>query len=231
MNNEFLWGIMLLVSFVSVLMAFRLFGKSGLYLWCGLSVVIANIQVLKTVELFGMVSTLGNIVYASSFLATDILTELYGRRAAIKGVAIGFFSLVVMTLLMQLSLWFAPHESDFAQPALETLFALLPRIAGASLLAYLVSQTHDIWAYGFWKKRFPALRWLWLRNNASTVVSQLIDSAIFSFAAFAGMFDMNVVLSIWLTTCLFKWVVALVDTPFIYAAVRMASKAKQADPE
>jgi len=59
-----------------------------------------------------------------------------------------------MTLLMQLSLWFAPHESDFAQPALETLFALLPRIAGASLLAYLVSQTHDIWAYGFWKKRF-----------------------------------------------------------------------------
>lgn len=226
MNNELLWMIMLPVSFLSVLTAFRLFGKSGLYLWCGLSVVIANIQVLKTVELFGMVSTLGNIVYASSFLATDILSEIYGRRAAIKGVAVGFFSLVVMTLLMQLSLWFAPHESDFAQPALETLFALLPRIAGASLLAYLVSQTHDIWAYDFWKRRFPDLRWLWLRNNASTVVSQLIDSAIFSFAAFVGVFEMPIVLDIWLTTCLFKWVVALVDTPFIYAAVRMAPEKK-----
>lgn len=226
MSNEILWMIMLPVSFVSALIAFRMFGKSGLYLWCGLSVVIANIQVLKTVELFGMVSTLGNIVYASSFLATDILSELYGRRAAMKGVAIGFFSLVVMTLLMQLSLWFTPHESDFSQPALETLFGLLPRVAGASLLAYLVSQTHDIWAYNFWKKRFPALRWLWLRNNASTGVSQLIDSAIFSFAAFTGVFAMRIVLDIWLTTCVLKWVVALVDTPFIYAAVRMAPEKK-----
>jgi uncharacterized integral membrane protein (TIGR00697 family) len=221
MNNELLWMIMLPASFFAVLAALRLFGKSGLYLWCGLSVVIANIQVLKTVELFGMVSTLGNIVYASSFLATDILSELYGRRAAMKGVAAGFFALVTMTLLMQLALWFTPHESDFSQPALESLFALLPRVAGASLLAYLVSQTHDIWAYTFWKNRFPGLRWLWLRNNASTVVSQLIDSAIFSFAAFAGVFEMPIVLDIWLTTCLFKWIVALVDTPFIYAAVRM----------
>jgi uncharacterized integral membrane protein (TIGR00697 family) len=212
---------MLPASFFAVLAALRLFGKSGLYLWCGLSVVIANIQVLKTVELFGMVSTLGNIVYASSFLATDILSELYGRRAAMKGVAAGFFALVAMTLLMQLALWFTPHESDFSQPALESLFALLPRVAGASLLAYLVSQTHDIWAYTCWKNRFPGLRWLWLRNNASTVVSQLIDSAIFSFAAFAGVFEMPIVLDIWLTTCLFKWIVALVDTPFIYAAVRM----------
>lgn len=226
MSNEVLWGVMLGVSFLSVLTAFRLFGKSGLYLWCGLSVVIANVQVLKTVELFGLVSTLGNIVYASSFLATDILSELYGRRAAMKGVAAGFFSLVVMTVLMQFALWFAPHESDFSQSALTTLFSMLPRVAGASLLAYLVSQTHDIWAYGFWKKRFPGLRWLWLRNNASTVVSQLIDSAIFSFAAFAGVFEIHVVLDIWLTTCVFKWVVALVDTPFIYAAVRMAPEKK-----
>lgn len=229
MNNEILWMMMLPVSFLSVLVAFRLFGKSGLYLWCGLSVVIANMQVLKTVELFGLVSTLGNIVYASSFLATDILSELYGRRAAIKGVAVGFFSLVVMTLLMQFALWFTPHESDFSQPALETLFALLPRIAGASLLAYLVSQTHDIWAYEFWKKRFPALRWLWLRNNASTVVSQLIDSAIFSFAAFAGVFEMRIVLDIWLTTCVFKWIVAFVDTPFIYAAIKMSPSIRDND--
>jgi uncharacterized integral membrane protein (TIGR00697 family) len=222
MSNEVLWALMVPVSFVAVLASFKFFGKTGLLLWCGLSVVIANIQVLKTVELFGMVSTLGNIAYASSFLATDILSEIYGRRAAIKGVAVGFFSLVVMTLLMQLALQFAPHESDFSQGSLMTLFGLLPRIAGASLLAYLLSQANDIWMYNFWKDRFPSIRWLWLRNNASTVVSQLIDSAIFSFAAFVGVFEMDVVIDIWITTCVFKWVVALADTPFIYAAVKMA---------
>ncbi|MGE4489995.1 MAG: queuosine precursor transporter [Kiritimatiellales bacterium] len=226
MSNNLLWIAMLAAGFVSVLLAFRLFGRAGLYLWCGLSVVIANIQVLKTVELFGMVSTLGNIVYASSFLATDILSEIYGKKAAGKGVLAGFFSLIVMTLLMQLSVRFVPDASDFAQPAMETLFALLPRVAAASLLAYLLSQTHDIWAYHFWKRRFPALKWLWLRNNASTVVSQLIDSAVFSFAAFTGIFEMNVVIEIWLTTCLFKWIVALADTPFIYAAVKMHSSVR-----
>lgn len=221
MTNELWWLVMMIVSFLSVLLSFRFFGKSGLYLWCGLSVVIANIQVLKTAELFGMVCTLGNIVYASSFLATDILSEIYGRRAAAKGVAVGFFSMLVMTLLMQITLRFVSHESDFVQPALLQLFSLLPRIAGASLLAYLLSQTHDIWAYRFWKKRLPALRWLWLRNNASTAVSQLIDSAVFSFAAFTGVFEFDVVIDLWLTTCLLKWIVALADTPFIYFAVRM----------
>lgn len=229
MGNEIMWIIMVPVSFLAVLGSFRFFGKTGLFLWCGLSVVIANIQVLKTVELFGMVSTLGNIVYASSFLATDILSELYGRRAAIKGVAIGFFSLVVMTVLMQFALSFAPHESDFSQEALKTLFGLLPRIAGASLLAYLVSQTHDIWMYNFWKDRYPSTRMLWLRNNASTVVSQLLDSAIFSFVAFVGVFEMNIVIDIWITTCIFKWVVAFADTPFIYAAVKMAPAIRDND--
>ncbi|MDK2857192.1 MAG: queuosine precursor transporter [Verrucomicrobiota bacterium] len=221
MFNELLWIAMLLVNFLAVLLGFRFFGKTGLYLWCGLSVVIANIQVLKTVELFGMVCTLGNITYASSFFATDILSELYGKKAAVKGVATGFFSLIIMTLLMQFAVRFVPHESDFSQPALQALFSLLPRVAAASLLAYLLSQTHDIWAYDFWKRKFPSTRWLWLRNNASTIISQVIDSAVFTFAAFSGVFEMSVVIDIWITTCLFKWMVALADTPFIYAAVRM----------
>lgn len=229
MSNEILWLIMVPVSFLAVLGSYKFFGKTGLYLWCGLSVVIANIQVLKTVELFGMVSTLGNIVYASSFLASDILSEIYGRKSAIKAVGIGFFSMIVMTVLMQLALRFIPHESDFSQEALQTLFGLLPRVAGASLLAYVISQAHDIWMYGFWKQRFPAMKWLWLRNNASTVVSQLLDSAIFSFVAFLGVFPLEVVIDIWITTCVFKWIVALADTPFIYAAVRMKDSIRDID--
>ncbi len=156
--NELLWLAMLAVNFGFILIAYRLFGRIGLYAWVPLAAVVANIQVLKLVELFGITATLGNIVYASSFLVTDILSEIYGKKEARKAVFIGLFSLVAMTVLMNLALAFGPAPDDFAQGSLATIFGFMPRIAGASLLAYLLSQTHDVWAFDFWRSRFPSAR-------------------------------------------------------------------------
>jgi uncharacterized integral membrane protein (TIGR00697 family) len=220
MPNEGLWLVMLLVNFGCIALSYRFFGRVGLYAWIPLSVILANVQVLKTVELFGLVCTLGNILYAGSFLVTDILSENYGKKAAATGVLIGFFSLIAMTLLMQLAVFFTPHASDFSQSAMETLFGLMPRIAGASLLAYLISQAHDVWAYDFWRRRFPAFRWIWLRNNASTMVSQFLDTLIFTLAAFWGVFPKEILIEIFLTTYFLKWLVAAMDTPFLYLAGR-----------
>src|SRR5690554_7687363 len=99
---------MLVLNFGAIMGAFRLWGRVGLLIWIPVSIIVANIQVTKTIEIFALEATLGNIVYATSFLATDILSECYGKQEAYKAVGIGFFSLVVMTLLMNVALLFKP---------------------------------------------------------------------------------------------------------------------------
>ncbi len=211
---------MLLANFLLIIAAYKLFGKQGLIMWIPISVIIANIQVIQTIELFGFVATLGNIVYASSFLVTDILSENYGKHEAKKAVWIGFFSLIAMTLVMNLALYFKPLEGDefagVSHGALSTIFELMPRIAVASLCAYLISQRHDVWAYHFWRKRFSKDKQIWLRNNLSTMVSQFMDSAVFTLIAFYGVFESGMLWEIFFTTYVLKWVVAAADTPFIY---------------
>ncbi len=225
MSNELLWLAMLLANFLFIILAYKLFGKWGLIIWIPVSGIVANIQVIQTISLFGMAATLGNIVYASSFLVTDILSENYGKEDAKKAVWIGFFSLISMTLLMNLSLEFSPLAGDdfsfVTHEATGTIFKLMPRIALASLTAYLFSQRHDVWAYHFWRKRFSKDRQIWLRNNLSTMVSQLIDSAIFVLIAFWGVYDAKVLLEIFITTYFLKWIVAAADTPFVYWGKRI----------
>ncbi len=220
MSNEVLWACFALGDLSMVVVLHRFFGKAGLYGLIVFNLLLCNIQVLKTVELFGLTTTLGNILYASVFLATDLLGEFYGKAEAKRGVLLGFVVLAMATVYMQLALAFVPTPDDFAQPHLEAIFGLLPRIALASMAAYLVSQMHDVWAFHFWKSRTGEAR-LWLRNNASTLVSQALDSAIFCLIAFWGVFPGPVLGEILLTTYLFKAVVAVLDTPFIYIAKRL----------
>ena len=216
--NILFWFIMLIINFAAIMIAYRLFGKTGLFIWIPVSVIIANIQVVKTVEIFGFIATLGNIVYATSFLVTDILNENYGKKDASRAVGMGFFALISMTVLMQLALLFIPHESDFSQESLQSIFGIMPRIALGSLAAYALSQLHDVWAYNRLKERRPEQKYIWIRNNASTMVSQLIDSIVFTLIAFAGIFETAVLIEVMLTTYFFKWIVAAADTPFIYLA-------------
>ncbi|MBW2980621.1 queuosine precursor transporter [Candidatus Woesearchaeota archaeon] len=226
MYNELLWIILMFVIFLFTTIAYRLFGKIGLYAWMAIALVIANLQVLKTVEMFGWVTALGNVIYGTTFLSTDILSENYGKKEAKKAVFIGFFILIAMTTIMQLTLFFIPHESDFASPSLETIFGFMPRIVIASLCAYLVSQLHDVWAFNFWKKKFEG-KHLWFRNNLSTMSSQLVDNVIFTLIAFVGffglfgweqVFEWSLIFQIFILSYVMKWVVAAIDTPFVYLA-------------
>ena len=232
MINELLWILLLIVIFLGVLFAYRFFGKVGLFVWVGVAIILANIQVMKTVQLFGLVTAMGNIIYGTIFFATDILNENYGKKEARKAVWIGFFILITTTIIMQISLKFVPDESDFLSPALQEIFGFLPRIAFASLTAYLISQLHDVWAFNFWKKKTKG-KHLWFRNNASTLVSQLLDNTIFTFIAFVGffgafgwqqVFEWNIILQIFFVSYVMKFIVAIVDTPFMYWAKRLKSE-------
>ncbi|AEH51547.1 queuosine precursor transporter [Pseudothermotoga thermarum] len=222
--NELLWIAQALLLLSGTVLIFRLFGRSGLMAYVVLNTVLCNIEVLKIVELFGITSTLGNAIYGTTFLATDILSEFYGKKHSQKAVWLGFISLIMMTAVMQFAILMKPSPVDTASPHLEYIFGMMPRIAAASLTAYLVAQMHDVWAFEFWKKVTKG-KHLWLRNNLSTMVSQAIDTVVFCTIAFVGLYDARTFMEILFTTYIFKWIVALLDTPFIYLA-RSAAKSK-----
>lgn len=221
MSNELLFVAEFFLIFSLLLFCYKLFGKNGIYTWIVLSTVLANIQVAVTVGMFGMIATLGNIIYGSSFLATDILSEKHGIKEARKGVFIGFFANLATLGIMQLIIRYTPHSSDFMMEHVEQIFMLFPRVVAGSLAAFLVSQLHDTWAFDFWKRKFP--NYLWLRNNASTLVSQALDTAIFVFIAFWGVFEVEVVFGIAFSTYVLKFFIAVCDTPFMYLAARINS--------
>lgn len=215
--NIWYWFLFLFVDLLLAMAMYRLWGKKGLYAVIVASILFCNILVIKTVEIFGLVTTLGNILYASIFFSTDILSEVYGKKAARRAVWIGFCAMVMGAIWMQLGLRFVPHASDFAQGSLETIFGLMPRIAAGSLIAYLIAQHHDVWAFHWWKQK-TAGRHLWLRNCFSTMVSQAMDTIIFASIALLGVFPFEIWLEILLTTYFMKFLVAVFDTPFIYWA-------------
>ncbi len=108
MTNILVWFLMLVINFSCIIYAYKTFGKIGLYIWVPISTILANIQVVMLVNIFGLDSTLGNILYAGGFLITDILSENYDKESAQLAVKIGFFSLVATTLIMQTAIHFVP---------------------------------------------------------------------------------------------------------------------------
>ncbi len=224
MINELLWIGLLSLSFLIVILSYRLFGKTGLYVWTAIAVILANIQVMKTVEIFGLVTALGTVIYSSLFLVTDILNENHSKKDAQKSVWIGFFVLLITTVIMQITLFFIPHESSLAMSEdISAVFSVLPRIAFASIIAYLISQTHDVWFFN-WLKKKQKKNQLWLRNNLSTILSQLIDNTVFTLVAFVGVFSWDIIIQIFLVSIIMKVVVAVCDTPFVYWARSLKSK-------
>ncbi|QVK20882.1 queuosine precursor transporter [Mycoplasmatota bacterium] len=216
MNNELLWVSWIIINFVLITVSYKLFGKTGLFIWIAFGTVLANIQVTKNIELFGFEATLGNIMYGTLFLVTDSLGELYGYNESKKAVQIGFFTLISMVIIMQVALLFTPTTWDEGHSALSYTFGLIPRIALGSVIAYLISQFLDINLFIKFKNKFPSDKYLWLRNNGSTIISQFVDTIIFVPIAFLGVYDFNIVTSIFFTTYFIKVLVAFSDTPFIY---------------
>jgi hypothetical protein len=223
--NEILFIIQTIVSLFLVLLAFRM-GRNWLYALIAVNYVLANIFVTKTIILFGFEATGGNVLYGAIFLGTDLLSEYYGREAARKGVYVGLAAVLVYLLMSIFITAYETSPNDFgAGAAMGILFSFAPSIIIASLIAYLISQLHDVWAFHFWKVRFEG-RMLWLRNNFSTWVSQLLDSVTFAFLAFwilprmlmapEMQLPINVVLQIVATTYFLKIMVAAIDTPFLY---------------
>ncbi|AZK48274.1 queuosine precursor transporter [Paenibacillus lentus] len=213
------WGVLfVIVNFAFFLICYRWFGKKGLYAWIGVATVIANIQVVKTIEMFGIVMTLGNTMYVSLYMTSDLLNEKYGRGEAKKAVWFGFFTLIMTTILMQMALVFTPQPEDLAHSSLERIFGWMPRLALGSLTAYFVSQFLDVRLFSWIRKFYPSRGQLWIRNNGSTLISSFVDTLIFCTIAFAGQYSLQIWTEILLTTYVVKFVLTAAGTPFLYIA-------------
>ena len=221
-NTFLLWFIMLIFCFSSILIFLRLFGFAGLYVYSALAVIIGNIQVLKTVDFFYSPEpvALGTVLFASTFLCTDILSEHFGKDKAQKNVLIGFVSFLFITIVMLITIGFNPSANDWVQDSLENIFTPMSRFFIASMIAYLVSQYFDVWIYSA-IKNLTTNKFLWLRNNLSTVLSSLIDNTVFSILAWIILNPnpetfYNVIMIYILGTYILRIFIAFIDTPFMY---------------
>ena len=193
MYNEFFGIATFFITFIVMVLMYRCFGKQGLIAWVAIGTIIANIQVIKTVDIFGISATLGNVMFASIYLATDILNDIYGRKVAKRAVWLGFSSTLVMIIVMQMSLHFIPAPEDISQKALSTIFDLVPRIALGSIIAYIIGQHVDVFIFSMIKKVFQSDKTFIIRAYGSTVLSSIIDTALFVTIAFIGTLPASVV--------------------------------------
>ncbi|MBR6704936.1 MAG: queuosine precursor transporter [Lachnospiraceae bacterium] len=222
MNELLLFGTLILV-FGTTLLLFRFFGRSGLFVWSAVATILANIEVLVVIRAFGLEQTLGNVLFAVTFLITDILSECYGKKTANKAVWLGICSSIFFVILSQSWLMYQPSESDWVSPSLRVVFEATPRVVIASLVVYGICQFFDVWLYHKWwtftEKKFGNRRaFLWLRNNGSTLISQFLNTVLFNVFAFAGIYETPTLLSIIFTGYLIYVFTSLLDTPFVYWA-------------
>lgn len=213
--NLLLLFIEIILYFGILLLLNKFFKKEGVYVWIAIASIMANIQVCKSIDVVGISATLGNVLFASNFLATDILNELYGKESAKKGVLIGGISIVISILITQLSLLFIPNEFDFVHDSMKTLFDFNLRVSLSSLFMYIVANYADVILYAKLKK----LK-LWQKNNMCTILCNCLENFGFTFLAFGGLMNFKELIVIALSTSVIETIIALCDTPFLYLAKR-----------
>lgn len=173
----------------------------------------------------------GALPYPITFLVTDLLSEIYGRKRANRVVACGFFA----SLLVLLALWLGGQFPAIADSPVDdatylAVFQNAWRVIAASMTAYLVAQFVDIRIFHFWKNLTRG-KHLWLRNNASTVLSQFLDSLLVVLVLFGGKMEFGAMWQIVLDLWLFKALIALFDTPLFYLGTALIERWLGVDPE
>jgi len=209
-----------LVAFAVPLFALRM-GKSWLVALLPIYLITGNVFAESFISIAGAMTSLAVPVYAATFLITDSLSEHYGKQDARRAVFLGFMGQLLF-LGMTLAVIYSPIFPDKAT-AYSSVFAILPRLILGSFVAYMVSQIWDIQLFHALKEKFGGgKKTLWVRNNLSTMTSQTIDTTIFLAIAFSGRVENF--WGFWLSVLIFKLVVALLDTPYLYLTYSIISK-------
>ncbi len=181
-----------------------------------------NVVSAKLWTFSGITISGGIIAYWLTFPITDVIGETFGKERAMLVVWLGFAANIIVLLMSQIAIQLPASAQYSDQAAFAQVLGAVPLIIFASLMAYLIAQLHDVWAFEYWRSRTNG-KHLWLRNNLSTMSSQLLDSIVFNGIAFWLFADERMSLSAFASMTigywLFKVAIALVDTPVVYALV------------
>ena len=224
LNQETLWLLVVLYDLSLAIFLYRFFGKYGLYCAVILGIVLGNLQGGKVSELtlFGMQFnvSMGAILYSGIYFATDLLNEKFGKGEANRAVMLGFVANIAVMITLVLSTKFLPSDltgsAAEVHDAISVLAFYSPIFIIGSLTAYLVSQRFDVWFFHYLKNLTNGKK-LWLRNNLSTIASQLIDTLIYQFTwVLATDLTFTQAFAISMAKYIIKILIALIDTAFIY---------------
>lgn len=221
--NEIILAIEVVVVFSLLLACHKFFDCEGVIAWVAVATVLANIITAKNAMIFGLSTAIGTVMFASTFLATDILSECYTKEDAKKAVYIGLFSNVVLIVATQIALKYIPSPFDYANEAMNTLFALNLRISLASATMYFIANMADVYIFNKIKDKTQG-KALWLRNNVSTILCNCIENFGFIGLAFWGIYDAQTIITIAVSTSIIEMIVAVLDTPFLYIARRIKNR-------
>lgn len=181
------------------------------------TLLISNIVSAKVVSFWGLVIPAAIVGYPITFLMTDVIGEIWGKKEASRTVKLGLICQLLSLALIGLAIAlpvapFADNQAEF-----QSIMGQSFRVVFASLTAYLISQLNDVFIFHKLKEKTNG-KHKWLRNNLSTMGSQLIDTAIFITIAFIGTVP-NILIMI-VSQYLVKFVYAILDTPFFYLLTR-----------
>ena len=216
--NELLFFISIVGAFFGVVVAFRVFGKAGLFAWVAFAPIMANILTAKQVTIFGLDVTMGTILFASIFLASDILNEKHGKKEASKAAWLAFASVCGYIIIANISLLYVPNAFDFSQESMSQLFGTSIRISVVSALMFLLANLADVAIYNYIKGKGE--KKMWLRSNVSTIIANCLENFLFVILAFWGLMPFKDLLMIALGTSVLEVIASVCGTPFLYIATK-----------
>lgn len=231
MSNEIILILSIILTYSSVILWYVLFGETGLICWNVIATIAANIEVLILIKAFGLEQTLGNILFTSTFLVTDILSELYGKQIAKKAVNISIATSIFFILISQFWFLYTPSGSDKLFSNIQTIFSNTPRLMISGLVVYAITQHLDVFLYNKCWQITSRLsgdpkKYLWIRNNSSTLISQLVNTILFTLFAFVGFYDTQTLIKIIFSTYIIFIFASVADTPVIYIVRYLNNKKK-----
>lgn len=219
MNHLYL-VLEIIVAFGLLLAAKKFFGKAGIFAWIAIATIFANIFEAKNIELFGLNLAAGHVMFGSVFLATDMLSEYYGKNTAKRGVWVGLAADVALIACTQICRLYSPSAPDSADPAIQRLFTMSLRITAASGVMFFISNWCDVLLFAKIRELTGGKK-LWLRNNVATIVCNCLENFLFYFLAFFPDFSISQIISMGLATCLLEIIIGVCDTPFLYLAKKL----------
>lgn len=201
MNETIFFAHILLV--IGLVLIGSKWGKHALIALVVLQAVLANLFVVKQMSLFGFSVTCSDVFAVGGILGLNLLQEHYGRTEANLAVKASFLGLVFFMIMSLMHLWYTPLSTDITQDAFEKILSSNLRITCASIGVYYLVQKLDVRLFDWLKNLFQGKR-LPLRIAVSLLLTQLLDTILFSFLGLYGLIDsiLDVILVSFFVKCL-----------------------------